>query len=83
MTKKKAGRCPLCKANSAPKYSPFCSQRCADADLARWLNGQYRVPAEDEPDEDAGEAAVHDRGEPRESAVPRAPNRPGAGRRLH
>ncbi|MGE0734188.1 MAG: DNA gyrase inhibitor YacG [Alphaproteobacteria bacterium] len=73
MTKKKIGRCPLCKAASAAKFSPFCSQRCADADLARWLNGQYRVPAEDEPDEDG----------PQDPNAPPAPMAPGAGRRLH
>lgn len=25
---------------------PFCSRRCADVDLARWLRGDYRLPGE-------------------------------------
>jgi len=29
---------------------PFCSKRCADLDLHRWLGGRYAIPAE--PDED-------------------------------
>ena len=44
--------CPICSKESDPKYRPFCSRRCADVDLGRWLNESYRVPAtEDEPDE--------------------------------
>jgi uncharacterized protein len=38
--------CPVCSKESAPKYRPFCSRRCADIDLGRWLNESYRVPAE-------------------------------------
>ncbi|PPB80651.1 hypothetical protein LV82_02000 [Albidovulum inexpectatum] len=46
--------CPICKNETDPKYRPFCSKRCADVDLARWLNGSYVIPAEedDQPDED-------------------------------
>ncbi len=29
-------------------YAPFCSKRCADLDLWRWLNGAYSVPCDDE-----------------------------------
>jgi uncharacterized protein len=43
--------CPVCAKDSDPKYRPFCSRRCADIDLGRWLNESYRVPAEP-PDED-------------------------------
>ena len=37
-----------------PKYRPFCSKRCADVDLGRWLTGAYAIPAEEEdrPDDD-------------------------------
>ena len=42
-------RCPICKKETAPSYAPFCSKRCADVDLNRWLTGGYAVPgAEDE-----------------------------------
>jgi uncharacterized protein len=40
--------CPVCRKPSDAKYRPFCSRRCADVDLGRWLNESYRVPADDE-----------------------------------
>jgi uncharacterized protein len=44
---RKAGRgCPICGAEPAGRYRPFCSARCADIDLARWLNESYRVPGD-------------------------------------
>jgi uncharacterized protein len=39
--------CPICKKVSVQKFHPFCSQRCADADLARWLGGKYAIPVDD------------------------------------
>ena len=36
--------CPICGKAADPKYRPFCSRRCADVDLARWLNGSYVIP---------------------------------------
>ena len=36
--------CPVCKAMSVKKYHPFCSPRCADIDLGRWLGGRYAIP---------------------------------------
>ena len=47
--------CPICEKKTDPKLRPFCSRRCADVDLGRWLNGAYTVPA-DTP-EDLQEAA--------------------------
>jgi len=38
-------KCPICGKPSADATRPFCSRRCADIDLGRWLTGQYRVPA--------------------------------------
>ena len=45
--------CPICQKETDPKYRPFCSKRCADIDLGRWLTGAYAIPAkeEDDPDE--------------------------------
>ncbi|AKO95833.1 MULTISPECIES: DNA gyrase inhibitor YacG [Marinovum] len=40
--------CPICAKPSDPKYRPFCSKRCADLDLAKWLSGAYAVPLEEE-----------------------------------
>ena len=50
-----ARRCPICGKCSVPRYQPFCSGRCADIDLGRWLKGTYRVETE-EPAEDGSEA---------------------------
>ncbi len=40
--------CPICQKEADPKYRPFCSRRCADVDLGRWLNGSYAVPVTEE-----------------------------------
>ena len=51
--------CPICKKPVAPgeaaaRFRPFCSKRCADVDLSRWLYGRYAIPAtEDESDSEA------------------------------
>ncbi|MGR3761706.1 DNA gyrase inhibitor YacG [Roseobacteraceae bacterium NS-SX3] len=42
--------CPICGAESVKTYRPFCSKRCADVDLAKWLNGAYAVPSRDPED---------------------------------
>jgi endogenous inhibitor of DNA gyrase (YacG/DUF329 family) len=34
------------------KYRPFCSKRCADVDLHRWLDGVYAIPSKPEEEED-------------------------------
>ncbi len=39
--------CPICGKAQDPKYRPFCSRRCADIDLGRWLTEGYALPAED------------------------------------
>ena len=44
--------CPICGKPSQQKYHPFCSTRCADVDLNRWLKGRYAVPAAEEPNPD-------------------------------
>jgi hypothetical protein len=47
-------RCPICGKPAAAKFVPFCSNRCANVDLHRWLNGAYALPAaeRDEIDDD-------------------------------
>jgi endogenous inhibitor of DNA gyrase (YacG/DUF329 family) len=47
--------CPICGKPSVPAYRPFCSARCADVDLGRWLKGNYAIPAEEEVDEEKPE----------------------------
>lgn len=46
-----AGKCPVCKAAAADAYRPFCSKRCADVDLHRWLTGGYAIPAVESDDD--------------------------------
>jgi endogenous inhibitor of DNA gyrase (YacG/DUF329 family) len=50
--------CPICGRPSARAAYPFCSKRCADVDLNRWLSGSYAIPGrEEEPlSEPGGEA---------------------------
>ncbi len=43
--------CPVCKKPSAQPTFPFCSNRCADIDLNRWLNGAYVVATSDDNEE--------------------------------
>ncbi len=44
--------CPICKAPAVARHKPFCSKRCADIDLHRWLAGVYRVPTNEKPEEE-------------------------------
>ena len=40
-----SGKCPICGKPTKREYQPFCSKRCADVDLNRWLSGNYAIPA--------------------------------------
>jgi uncharacterized protein len=46
-------RCPTCGKAAVERFRPFCSKRCADVDLNRWLKGVYAVPV---AEEDSGAA---------------------------
>ena len=48
-------RCPICGKLTVPRHQPFCSGRCADTDLGRWLKGNYRVETEEPPEDPSGE----------------------------
>jgi|TARA_B110000908_G_scaffold63617_1_gene77345 endogenous inhibitor of DNA gyrase (YacG/DUF329 family) len=50
--------CPICERNTEVEFRPFCSKRCADVDLGRWVNGSYAVPSQDPEDIDATLEAV-------------------------
>ena len=43
--------CPICGKPQAAASRPFCSRRCADVDLHRWLSGRYAIPAAADEDE--------------------------------
>ena len=48
--------CPICRKPVVDKFRPFCSKRCADVDLNRWLKGVYAVPVTENDDEDGDQA---------------------------
>ncbi|MEE9586506.1 MAG: DNA gyrase inhibitor YacG [Hyphomicrobiaceae bacterium] len=50
-------RCPVCRASTQHDYRPFCSKRCANLDLGRWLGGRYAIPGHPDTEED-GELPV-------------------------
>lgn len=47
-----APRCPICGKPREATFKPFCSKRCADVDLSRWLGGRYAIPAQEEDEGD-------------------------------
>lgn len=44
--------CPNCGKPAEEEFRPFCSKRCADVDLHRWLTGAYAIPLKEDEDED-------------------------------
>lgn len=53
--------CPICGKPVEQRFRPFCSRRCADVDLHRWLSGTYTVPVIEIDDVSEGE--VNERAE--------------------
>jgi hypothetical protein len=51
----RTARCPICGRPTEAAWRPFCSKRCADVDLGRWLQGAYAIPSEEAPEEGSGE----------------------------
>jgi endogenous inhibitor of DNA gyrase (YacG/DUF329 family) len=49
-------KCPVCAKSVAADTRPFCSKRCANIDLGRWLKEGYRVPTDEGPTEEDSEA---------------------------
>ncbi|WP_244433788.1 DNA gyrase inhibitor YacG [Azospirillum sp. B506] len=39
----------MCGRPTEPATRPFCSKRCADIDLSRWLGGVYRIEGPESP----------------------------------
>lgn len=46
--------CPICGSAAEPRWRPFCSRRCADLDLGRWLTGAYAIPTDEDLPGDPG-----------------------------
>ena len=55
---KHAPRCAICRKPALAEFKPFCSPRCADVDLSRWLNGAYAIPGGDSDSDEDGEDAL-------------------------
>jgi uncharacterized protein len=52
--------CPICEKPSEKTHAPFCSQRCREIDLHRWMSGQYAIPAVEMDDPEDGEFSASD-----------------------
>jgi len=48
--------CPICGKPLVQQFRPFCSGRCRDVDLNRWLKGVYAIPVTESDDEDGDDA---------------------------
>ncbi|MFA7262220.1 MAG: DNA gyrase inhibitor YacG [Caulobacter sp.] len=55
MTRSPVRECSRCDKPMDPAYRPFCSRRCADIDLQKWLTGSYAIPGSETDDESEGE----------------------------
>jgi uncharacterized protein len=55
-TTPRARQCPICGKPAVAEFRAFCSRRCADVDLNRWLSGNYAVPGKADEEEDGGAA---------------------------
>ena len=49
--------CPECGRASSRETYPFCSKRCKEVDLNRWLSGAYVIPGRDDDEETPGPEA--------------------------
>ena len=66
--------CPICRRalgeeEPEKRFHPFCSRRCADVDLGRWLKGNYAIPAV-ETDEESEDGAGQSEGQDQKSGGP-------------
>jgi endogenous inhibitor of DNA gyrase (YacG/DUF329 family) len=54
-------QCPICGKAPSTTFRPFCSARCADVDLNRWLSGGYSIPENtDDEGQDSGDFKPRD-----------------------
>jgi endogenous inhibitor of DNA gyrase (YacG/DUF329 family) len=53
-------KCPICRRPAEAQWRPFCSKRCADVDLSRWLTGGYASPAAEAEDDQSSEGSIED-----------------------
>lgn len=55
-------KCPTCGKPAVADCRPFCSERCANIDLGRWFNGDYRIPTNEVPADIPGDVPGDDEG---------------------
>jgi endogenous inhibitor of DNA gyrase (YacG/DUF329 family) len=54
-------RCAICGKPADPSFRPFCSKRCTDVDLNRWLSGVYVVPTAETPEDEEQQPVSSDK----------------------
>ena len=47
-------RCPVCRQPAMREHRPFCSPRCREIDLGRWLKGAYAIAGDPVAQNDGG-----------------------------
>jgi uncharacterized protein len=52
VAKRSVKKCPICGKPAIEASKPFCSERCRDVDLNRWLSGSYSIPGRPDENED-------------------------------
>jgi len=50
-------KCPICGKPAEPATRPFCSDRCKQVDLNRWLSGAYAIPVKSDDDDEDGRSS--------------------------
>jgi uncharacterized protein len=53
-----SGHCSICRRPTVHAFRPFCSKRCADVDLSRWLTGAYAVAGAGADADEDGEGTL-------------------------
>jgi endogenous inhibitor of DNA gyrase (YacG/DUF329 family) len=51
-------KCPICGKPAEQATRPFCSDRCKDLDLHRWLSGSYAIPGRSDDDDEDGRSSA-------------------------
>ncbi len=71
------GRCPVCGKPAVHAVRPFCSARCADIDLGRWVSGAYVISGgQADADEDGDEGFAREAGQLDRGSSPDQPGDP-------
>jgi len=63
--------CPICGKPTVEEARPFCSRRCAEIDLGRWLKGVYAIPARPSAEEGEAETETDEKPGGRDARGPR------------